>query len=168
MGGILLFGIVLSTVLESARDNTVSSTNAISLQIQCRRSQRLLGLGVRVVNDYADTFGKLRRFLTDFKWTISQNKVFKCVYTSNSNNLKIWKSPYLKKKSGVRVVVDYADIVIVCPTPLYIRWGSEWDIKLHTREPMKTTTFATFPFFLFYSFTHGGIKNGAVKGGELC
>ena len=89
MGGILLFGIVLSTVLESARDNTVSSTNAISLQIQCRRSQRLLGLGVRVANDYADTFGKLRRFLTDFKWTISHNKVFKCVYTSNSNNLKI-------------------------------------------------------------------------------
>ena len=28
---------------------------------------------------------------------------------SNSNNLKIWKSPYLKKKSGVHIVVDYAE-----------------------------------------------------------
>ena len=35
--------------------------------------------------------------------------VFICVYTSNSNNLKIWKSPYLKKKSSVRAVIDYAD-----------------------------------------------------------
>ena len=29
--------------------------------------------------------------------------------TSNSNNLKIWKSPYLKKKIGIRVVVDFMD-----------------------------------------------------------
>ena len=28
---------------------------------------------------------------------------------NNGNNLKIWKSPYLKRKSGVRVVVDYED-----------------------------------------------------------
>ena len=31
------------------------------------------------------------------------------VHTSNSNNLQIWKPPYLTKKSGVLVVVDYAD-----------------------------------------------------------
>ena len=29
--------------------------------------------------------------------------------TSNSNDLKIWKPPYLKKNLGVRVVLDYAD-----------------------------------------------------------
>ena len=57
----------------------------------------------------ADTFGKLWRFLTDFKGTISPEKVFRCVYTSNSNNSKIWNSAYQKKKSGVCIVVDYAD-----------------------------------------------------------
>ena len=66
--------------------------------------------GVGVVNNYADTFGKLWRILTDFKGTtIRQYKVFICDYIANINNLKIWKSPYLKKKSGVRVVVVYRD-----------------------------------------------------------
>ena len=64
---------------------------------------------VRVVVDCADTFWKLWRLLTDFKGTIRQKQVFGCVYTSNSNNLNIWKLPYLEKNSGVRVVVDYAD-----------------------------------------------------------
>ena len=32
-----------------------------------------------------------------------------CLYTSNSNNLKIWKPPFPKKNPGVCVVVDYAD-----------------------------------------------------------
>ena len=41
-------------------------------------------------------FWKIWSFLTDFKGTISQKKVFRCVYTSNNNNLKIWKSPHLK------------------------------------------------------------------------
>ena len=36
-------------------------------------------------------------------------KKFGCVYTANSNNLKIWKPPYLNKKSCVSVVVDYGD-----------------------------------------------------------
>ena len=54
---------------------------------------------VPVVNGYLETFGKFWRFLTDFKGTICQKKVFRCVYT-------IHKSPYLKTKSGVRVVVD--------------------------------------------------------------
>ena len=49
------------------------------------------------VNDYVDTFWKLWRLLTDFKGTLRQKKVFGCVYTSNGNNLKIWKPPYLKK-----------------------------------------------------------------------
>ena len=67
---------------------------------------------VSVVNDYANTFWKLWRFLADFKGTNNQSKkvtVFRCVYTPICNNLKIWKSPYLKKKLGVRVVFDYAD-----------------------------------------------------------
>ena len=38
-----------------------------------------------------------------------KKKVFGCVYTSNSNNLIIWKPPYLKKNSGVHVVIDYSD-----------------------------------------------------------
>ena len=67
------------------------------------------GHGVSVVNDYADTFGKLLSFLTNFKGTITRKKVFRCVYTSNSNNVKIGKIPYLKKKSGVHEVVDYTD-----------------------------------------------------------
>ena len=41
------------------------------------------------------------RLLTDFKGTISQKKIIGYVYTPNSNNLKIWKPPYLKN--------DYAD-----------------------------------------------------------
>ena len=63
-------------------------------KIACQRSQRLHRQGVGVVNDYANTFGKL---LTYFKGTIRQKKVLRCVYISNSNNLKIWKSLYLKK-----------------------------------------------------------------------
>ena len=39
----------------------------------------------------------------------SGKKVFGCVYTSNSNNIKIKKLPYRKKNSGVSIVVDYAD-----------------------------------------------------------
>ena len=31
------------------------------------------------------------------------------VFTHPKAYFKIWKSPYLKKKSGVRVVIDYAD-----------------------------------------------------------
>ena len=80
------------------RWNHVSVVN--DYRDMCWRSQRLHGHGVGVVNDYADTFGKLWRFLTDFKGTISRKKVFRCVYTSNNNNLKIFKSPYLKKKLG--------------------------------------------------------------------
>ena len=72
---------------------------------KCPRSQ-----GLREhIKDYADTFWKLWRLLTNFKGTITQKKVFGYVYTSNSNNLKIWKPPYLKKNLGVRVVLDYAD-----------------------------------------------------------
>ena len=42
-------------------------------------------------------FLKTLMLLTDFKGTIRLKKVFWCVYTSNSNNLNIWKLPYLKK-----------------------------------------------------------------------
>ena len=35
-------------------------------------------------------------------------KVFRCVYTLNSINLKMGKSPYLKTKLLVHIVVDYA------------------------------------------------------------
>ena len=57
----------------------------------------------------ADTFGKLWRFLTDFKGTVSQKEVFKCVYNPIAiiKNIKISLS---KEKSGVRVVVDNTDI----------------------------------------------------------
>ena len=64
-------------------------------------------LHVSVVNDYADTFEKLWRFPTDFKGIISQKRyLFKCVYSYNGHNLKTWKYPYLKKISGIHVVVD--------------------------------------------------------------
>ena len=91
----------------------------------------MLKLFFLVVTDYMETFGKLRRFPTDFKGTISQKKVFRCVYTSNSNNFKISKSLSLKKKSGVRVFVDYADsrflnfaieYLLLCMYCLFI-WG---------------------------------------------
>ena len=66
-------------------------------------------LSVRVVVDYADTFGKLWRALTDFKGIISQKRyLFRSVYSYNGQNLKTWKYPYLKKISGIHVVVDYA------------------------------------------------------------
>ena len=84
------------------------------LRTRCRHGQRLRGHGVSIVNyyydyDYSDTFWKLWRLLTDFKGTIRQKKVFGCVYTSNSNNLKIWKPHHLKKNLGIRAVFDYAD-----------------------------------------------------------
>ena len=88
----------------------------------CRRSRWLRWHSISVINDfantdggvfnnyadwghgqdYADTFGKLRRLFTDFKETISWKKVLGCVYKPNSNNLKTWKSRVL-------IVVDYAD-----------------------------------------------------------
>ena len=38
----------------------------------------------------------------DFSQILEQSgkKVFGCVYTSNNNNLKIWKPPYLKNNLG--------------------------------------------------------------------
>ena len=67
-------------------------------------------LVVSLVVDYADTTmttrtlsEKLWRFLRDLKWTIRQKKLFGCVYTPISNNLKIWKPLYLKKKLRVCV-----------------------------------------------------------------
>ena len=57
------------------------------MQTCCRCSQQLR----RHINDYVDTFWKLWRLLTPFKGTIRQKKVFGCVNTSNSNNLKVWK-----------------------------------------------------------------------------
>ena len=45
----------------------------------------------------ADTFVNLWRLLTNFKGLIRLKKELMCVYKPNSNNLKIWKCPYLKK-----------------------------------------------------------------------
>ena len=59
--------------------------------------------------DYADTFGKLLRFLKDLNQAKKSYLGAFTVYTPNSNNLKIWKSLYLKKKMRVLVVVDYGD-----------------------------------------------------------
>ena len=93
----------------------------------CRRSRWLRWHSISVINDfantdggvfnnyadwghgqdYADTFGKLRRLFTDFKETISWKKVLGCVYKPNSNNLKTWKYPYIKK---ILRVVDFADM----------------------------------------------------------
>ena len=75
--------------------DTVSeySTNTRTL---CQRSQWLRGHG----QDYVDTLGKLFRLLTDLKGTIRQKKLLGCIYATNSNKLKIWKSPYLKKKTA--------------------------------------------------------------------
>ena len=83
------------------------STNTL---IPCQHSQWLRRHCVSVVNgqDYADTFGKLWRLLL-LKGTIRQKRLLGCIYTSNSHNFKIWKSPYIKKKIRVRVVVDYGD-----------------------------------------------------------
>ena len=71
---------------------TNKKCNFIFSKIACQSSRWLCGH----INDYVDTFWKLWRLLTDFKGTLRQKKVFGCVYTSNGNNLKIWKPPYLK------------------------------------------------------------------------
>ena len=56
---------------------------------------------------YEDPFGKRWRLLTDFKGTIRQYKVFRCIFTSKGNSLNIWKPQFLKKKMHVsRVDVD--------------------------------------------------------------
>ena len=55
-------------------------------------------------NNYANTFGKLWMPLTAVKGTIRRKKLFRCVYTPNSNNLKIRKSIYLKKILNVCIV----------------------------------------------------------------
>ena len=69
----------------------------------------LRGHGVGIVVGYLYTNSKLWRFHTDFKGIISQKRdLFKCVYSYNGHNLKTWKYPYLKKISGIHVVVDYA------------------------------------------------------------
>ena len=54
----------------------------------------------------------MQTLFENFEGTISQKKVFRCAYTSNSNNLKICKLMYLKKISGVHVVVDYMDTAL--------------------------------------------------------
>ena len=77
----------------------------LTTRTRCRRSQWQRGHG----QDYADTFGKLWRLLTDFKGTIRWKNVLGCVYKPNSNNLKIWKTLSLKKNLHVPVVNNYAD-----------------------------------------------------------
>ena len=78
---------------------------SLTMRSWCLCSQLLRGHR----QDYPNTFGKLWRLLTDFKGAIWWKKVLACVYKPNSNNLKIWKCPYLKKILRVRIVVDYAD-----------------------------------------------------------
>ena len=81
----------------------------------------LRGHTVGVVIDYVDTtmttrtlLEKLLRLLTDFKGTVRQKKVFRY----NSNNLKIWKPPYLKKKlraiEYLRENDKFCETVFVC------------------------------------------------------
>ena len=81
-------------------ENVKKNCNLIFSKIACWRSHRLRRHIVGVVNDNADTFGKLWWLLTDFKETIRPKRYFycRCAYVSNSNNFKIWKSPYLQKK----------------------------------------------------------------------
>ena len=83
----------------------VLSVQKTTTRTRCLRSQRLRRHG----QDYADTFWKLLKFLTEFKGTIRRKKGFKCFYTPNSNNLNIWKPLNLTKKLCVRVAVDYVD-----------------------------------------------------------
>ena len=64
---------------------------------------------VGVVIDFADTFRKLWSLLIALKGTIRQKKLIGGIYTTNSNNSKIWKSPYLKKKLHVCEVSDCSD-----------------------------------------------------------
>ena len=69
-------------------------------------------LRVRVVNDYATHqwhYLKTLKASHRFYRSNQAKKDIGCVNRSNSNNLKIWKPPYLKKNLCVRVVVDYAD-----------------------------------------------------------
>ena len=97
--------------------------------------------GVSVVNDYADTIKSMQTLLenivgfsvlTDFKGRIRWNKVLRCVYKPNSNNLKIWKPPYLKKNLLVHIVVDYTDTLF-----------SNFAIKyLHENKKVRETVFA--------------------------
>ena len=70
----------------------------------CWNSRWQCGHDVGVVVDYIWTpqwlcghFRKTLKASHRFKGPIRGKKVLGCVYTPNSNNLKIWKTPYLKK-----------------------------------------------------------------------
>ena len=83
-------------------------------KIVCPRSRWLRWHFVSKVNDYTPIHHWLRGpFLKTlqvshrFQRNMQAKKKFGCVYTANSNNLKIWKPAHLKKNSGIRVVVDY-------------------------------------------------------------
>ena len=64
---------------------------------RCRRSQQIREHG----QDYADTFGKLWRLLTDFKGTIRWKMVLGCIYKLN-RKFKNMKTLYLKKNLTTR------------------------------------------------------------------
>ena len=49
-------------------------SDVVDYAYMCQRSQRLRRHRVGIVNDYADTFGKLWKLLTDFTGTISQKR----------------------------------------------------------------------------------------------
>ena len=112
---------------------------------------------VHVVNGYLETFGKFWRFLTDFKGTICQKKVFRCVYT-------IHKSPYLKTKSGVRVVVDIflKIFFLILISFIYKKkyYISNFAIEyLREKEKSRETVFACSYGAKFESFKQKMVKN---------
>ena len=63
------------------------------MRTPCRQTQRPRQHG----QDYMDIFEKLWRLLTDLKGTIRQKTLLGGIYKPNINNLKIWKSLFLKK-----------------------------------------------------------------------
>ena len=77
-------------------------------KIVCPRSRWLHWHFVSIVNDYTPIHHWLRGpFLKTlqvshrFQRNMQAKKKFGCVYTANSNNLKIWKPPYLNKKISI-------------------------------------------------------------------
>ena len=85
------------------------STTTLTL---CQRSRWLLEV---------DTFGKLWRFLTGLKEQSAKKRYLRCVYTSNSNNLKISKESIQK---------------IGCPRSRWLRWHPIFEL-CHRISPQK-------------------------------
>ena len=118
-----------------------------------------------IVLDYADTDKTTRTLSENFEGFSqilkeqSGKKGIWCVYTFNRNNLKILKPPYLKKNSGVRIVVDYGDTGFsifaikylrenekVCEIVFACSYGAQVEYIEHNKMVKNLVTLSLFVF----------------------